>query len=255
MNNFSSQLYYFGDLAESEQKVLRFIEKDPAVVIQYTIQQVAMMAGTSVSAVQRFTKAIGFSGYRDFRSAVIRWKDADENEEPADSQDLVRTMASAFSYSIQHLQDIDESLVKELSSDICSDDKINQLGRYRNKTVVDKLAMNLMDLGLVCICACDEISFEHVLYVTDPKSCVIIFSSIGEPGNTVPFFQQLKNASDKRWLITNNMNPKMGKFASRQITLPGVHVQNTHPVSAQFIMMAFIEILTACVAQQQRRQQ
>ena len=71
MNEINTALIYIGDLSESEKKVLRFIMKDPNVVIQYTIQQVAMMAGTSVSAVQRFTKAVGYSGYRDFRAAIV----------------------------------------------------------------------------------------------------------------------------------------------------------------------------------------
>lgn len=249
MNEINTASIYIDDLSESEKKVLQFIMKDPNVVIQYTIQQVAMMAGTSVSAVQRFTKAIGYSGYRDFRAAIVRRKSVIDRNLSDNSQDLFSTMVSSFSDSIRHLYDIDKKLIDELCNDICSADKIILLGRYRNKTVVEKLAMNLMDLGIVCVCADDEISYQHILYVTDPESCVIIFSALGEIRDALPFFQQLKQAADKRWLITNNLNPKMGKYVSRQITLPGIQTMTAYPVSSQFVMMAFVEILTAYIAE------
>lgn len=255
MNVIRNASLYLDELSDSEKKVLRFIEKDPNVVIQYTIQQIAMMAGTSVSAVQRFTKSIGYSGYREFRSALVRLKDSGENEDLSDDQDPVRSLADSFSYIMDRLKYIDRDLIDELCNDICSAEKIILLGRYRNKTVVDKMVMNLMDLGITCVCAYDEISYEHILYITDPKSCVIIFSSVGELRDTIHFFQQLKQASDKRWLITNNLNPKIGKYASRQITLPGTQAAGSYPVSAQFVMMAFVEILTVLIAKKKRSEE
>ncbi len=255
MNVIRKASLYLDELSDSEKKVLRFIEKDPNAVIQYTIQQVAMMAGTSVSAVQRFTKSIGYSGYREFRSALVRLKNSGENDVLSEDQDPLSSMAESFSYSIECLKYIDRDLIDELCSDICSADKIILLGRYRNKPVVDKMAMNLTDLGITCICAGDEISYEHILYVTDPGSCVIIFSSVGELRDTVHFFQQLRHASDKRWLITNTLNSKTGKYVSRQITLPGTQTAGTYPVSAQFVMMAFAEILTVLIVKKKRNEE
>ncbi len=239
----------YDGMTDSEKKVYKFIKKDPSVVIQYTIRQIAMMAGTSISAVQRFTKTLGFSGYKDFRYAILNWeKDCEIHEE-----DTVSILAHSFSDSILELEKIDRTLIDQFCRDLCSADKIILFGRHRNKTVTEKMAMNLTDLGFTCICVSDTIGYQHILYITDSNTCAVIFSALAELNDVSDFLLQLKASTEKRWLITNSEKPKMGKLIDKSIRLPGLYTGLTYPLTTHFIMMAFVEIVTMHLAEMKKQ--
>ncbi len=237
------------EMSKTEKKVYQFIRQDPGTVIQYTIQQIAMMADTSVSAVQRFTKTLGFSGYKDFRYAVMTWK---ETLDDSGDMDLIDSLAGFFSDGIRELSSLDRNQIGKLCREIIKADKIILLGRYRNKTIADKLAMNLNDLGYTCICANGLIEFQHTLYITNENTCVIIFSAVGEIDDVKDYLEQLRSITKHTWIITNNKKPKMGKLVTNHISLPVINSSSTYPISSHFVVMAFVEILTVCLIKQRQ---
>lgn len=227
--------------SESEKKVYRKIIENPAIVTMYTISQVAMIAETSTAAVLRFCQRIGFSGYKDFRYEIMSWQKDHSAEK---NKDTVTRIASAYSQAIRDLDLLDREQLDRLCEDILSSEKVIVLGRHRTSTASAKLQMNLTDLGITAITGRDTLAFQHLLYIINTETAVIMFSTTGEITDQEEFLKQLAGQTEKIWLITPARSAKMSAYANHTLEIPAVTVANTF-AGSQTVMMAFADILTA----------
>ena len=65
-------------LSKSEDKVADFVLSEPDAVVQASIQSLAKTCGVSEPTVVRFCKAIGCSGYHDFKMKLTRSRASQE---------------------------------------------------------------------------------------------------------------------------------------------------------------------------------
>ena len=74
-NNFSDLLgeikSSFNSVHASEALIANCVILDPIAVSQMNISQLADFSTTSVASVVRFSKAIGYKGYPEFRMALV----------------------------------------------------------------------------------------------------------------------------------------------------------------------------------------
>lgn len=230
------------DLTESERKVCRKILEDPSIVTMYTISQIAMMADTSTAAVLRFCQWLGCKGYKDFRYEVMNWLRANENKDG--SRDIVTSVAAAYAAAIEELGGLDRASLKLLCDDILSSEKTVVLGRMRTSTAAEKLRMNLTGLGITALSGADTLAFQHLLYIINEKTAVIMFSTTGEITDQLEFLKQQKEQSQRIWLVTPARKAKMSAWADHTIVIPAVKSGTTF-AGSQTVMMAFADILTA----------
>ena len=97
---------YENELTDAERKVYRTVIDDPGVVTRFTISQIAMMADTSVAAVLRFCKHLGFRGYKDFRSEIMIWQRQNSGKRVSET-DTVSSLAHLYSEAIGALSALD----------------------------------------------------------------------------------------------------------------------------------------------------
>ncbi|MBR4162766.1 MAG: MurR/RpiR family transcriptional regulator [Solobacterium sp.] len=235
------------EMTESEKKVFIVIKDDPSFVANYTISQIAMYANTSVSAVLRFCHRLGYKGYKDFRYDVLDYLKQNEND--VKETDLISKLSSVFSEAILSLDTIDRSLFDKLAKDILSADKVVLLGRYRNSVNTKKLKMSLTDLGITCLEGNSNLDFQHLLYVIDDKTCVILFSILGDTSDLNDFLEQLSGQTEHTWVITTVSKPKAARYINNVIQIPITYKKNKVHITPHFIVMAFTEILTAYITQ------
>ena len=238
---------YENELTDAERKVYRTVIDDPGVVTRFTISQIAMMADTSVAAVLRFCKHLGFGGYKDFRSEIMIWQ-RQNIEIPAAGQDTVSALAHRYSEAIGALSELDRHVLNRLCKDIIGAKRVVILGRYRTSTSAEKLRMNLIDLGLTAITGTNTLDFQHLLYIIDENTAVIMFSTTGEVTDQKEFLSQLDDQTGKIWLITPTARAKMSDYATHTIELPKVPVNQVF-AGSQTVMMAFADILTAVLSE------
>ena len=217
------------------------------VVTRFTISQIAMMADTSVAAVLRFCKHLGFGGYKGFRSEIMIWQ-RQNIEIPAAGQDTVSALAHRYSEAIGALSELDRHVLNRLCKDIIGAKRVVILGRYRTSTAAEKLRMNLIDLGLTAITGTNTLDFQHLLYIIDENTAVIMFSTTGEVTDQKEFLSQLDDQTEKIWLITPVARAKMSAYAAHTIELPKVPVNQVF-AGSQTVMMAFADILTAVLSE------
>lgn len=238
---------YENELTDAERKVYRTVIDDPGVVTRFTISQIAMMADTSVAAVLRFCKHLGFGGYKDFRSEIMIWQRQNSGKWVSET-DTVSDLAFRYSEAIGALSGLDRDELKQLCADIIGAKRVVILGRYRTSTAAEKLSMNLIDLGLTAITGTNTLDFQHLLYIIDEHTAVIMFSTTGEVTDQKEFLSQLDDQTEKIWLITPAARAKMSAYAAHTIELPKVPVNQVF-AGSQTVMMAFADILTAVLSE------
>ena len=241
------------EYAAAELKVYRTVTQDPTLVMRYTISQIAMMADTSVAAVLRFTQHLGFKGYKDFRYEIMNWQKESGKKEP-DQKDIVSLLSENYANAVSEISKLDRSVLRDLCNDIRSADKVIILGRHRTSTAAEKLRMNLTDLGITAITGSDLLAFHHLLYIIDEKTAVLMFSTTGEVTEQKEFLSQLSAANQKTWLFTPVSKSKMSRYASHTIVLPSASVTHVF-AGSQVIMMAFSDILTALLSEEEMSEQ
>ncbi len=247
MDIIQKTIGYENELTDAERKVYRTVIDDPGVVTRFTISQIAMMADTSVAAVLRFCKHLGFSGYKDFRSEIMIWQRQNSGKRVSET-DTVSSLAHLYSEAIGALSGLDRRELNHLCKDITEADRVVILGRYRTSTAAEKLRMNLIDLGLTALCGTSVLDFQHLLYIIDEHTAVIMFSTTGEITDQKEFLSQLDDQTEKIWLITPAARAKMSDYATHTIELPKVPLNQVF-AGSQTVMMAFADILTAVLSE------
>ncbi len=225
----------------SDKKIYTTISKNPELVQNYTITQIAKFAGVSTSAMLRFCKRLNYNGFKDFKFDVelfLRTK-ADDNRDT----NPLNKIALAFSEAILALPKECETELQELSAHIINSDKIIAFGRYRNKSVAQKLFTNLTNLGLTCITASDSLTYENLEKIITKDTTVIVFSVMHDISDYQDVIYNISGFTDKLWLITFNKNKLKNLGFNHYVVLPSA-VDASSATDQHTIMFAFIEMLS-----------
>ncbi len=247
MNILDKMNLKYDEMTASEKKVCNEIKSDPSLIANYTITQVAMHADTSTSAVLRFCHRLGYKGYKDFRYDILDYLKQNDNNQ--NNNDLISGLSSSFASAVATLGDIDRSVFDQLTADILHANKVVLLGRYRNAVVTSKLRMSLTDLGIICLEGNSDLDFQHLLYVIDDQTCVILFSMLGDTSDLRDFLEQLSGQTRLSWIITTASKPKASRYIANTIQLPSIYNKDKAHITSHFVVMAFTEMLTAYIAQ------
>ena len=225
----------------SEKKIYNVLSKKPQLVQTYTITQMAGFADVSTSAMLRFCKRLGYNGYKDFKYDLEL--NLSQKNKGHQSADPLMQIANSLSEAILSIPgECDEPLHK-LADHIKDSDKIIALGRYRNKTVAEKMFTTLTNIGIPCITASDTLTYENLEKIITKDTTVIVFSVMHDIKSYQNIVTDISELTDRFWLITCNGNKlkNLGfhHYAILPSTGPSVPSLNQHT-----IMFAFIEMLS-----------
>ncbi|ETP72795.1 transcriptional regulator [Lachnospiraceae bacterium JC7] len=246
MNIIETLDHFKNSYTSNERKLYNLISKDPDLIHNYTITQIASLAGVSTSAMLRFCKRLGFNGYKEFKFEVESWLRLKDKNSVSD--DPVTKIANAFSEAILSIPGSCDASLKKLAEDITGSDKVVALGRYRNKVVCDKLAMNMTNLGITCMTASDLLTYEHYEKIIDQNSTVIVFSVLHDMRSYQTIINDIAQLTDKFWLITTTGKKTKKLNFTNIISLPSTH-SGILTLDQQAIMIILVEILTYILRQ------
>lgn len=97
---------YYTSLTHTERKICTVILDDPTVVSEHSIIDAATLCGTSKSAMLRFAKKLGYSGYSEFKYAVGE-SFIKEEKQNTESGDIYQEIVSSYSQTITELSKLD----------------------------------------------------------------------------------------------------------------------------------------------------
>ena len=247
MNIIETMDFYQDSYSANEKRIYSLIRNQPNLVRDYTITQIAGFASVSTSAVLRFCKHLGFNGYKEFNYEIVNYLRSSQKKQQSDP---TITLAKAYADAVTALPQYCKEQLPCLAGDILASKKVIALGRFRNKTIIDKLHMNLTIQGITCLTGSDLLSYEHYVKLVDPETTVIVFSVLHDTSLYKDTLAQIRNLTDRLWLVTCNKKNLHKLGFSHSLLLPAVH-SSDYSTDSHAIMLIFVEMLSALLEQKQ----
>lgn len=217
----------YASLRKSEKKVADYVLANMDMCRKISLEQLADKSNVSQPTVVRFVKAIGYTGFKEFRYAVIEELsrlDEKRNETYAmygytvkPDDDLRLVPARVVSSSVK----IIENIVKSISGEefekiihiISQADRIMLCGVENSVAAAKDLMTKLIYLGFDCIY--DEDSYIQNIRATEmtPKDVLIGISYTGTSKNTVDIMKAAKKAGATTICITNYKESVISKWS------------------------------------------
>ncbi len=242
MNIIETIRSHESEFSNAEKKLSRLILERPNLAADYTITQLADHASTSTSAVLRFCKTCGCSGYKEFHYDLVSWLSSRNQE-----QDLVMDLAQQYSAAALQLGEMNREKLYWLAEKIHEADRIFSFGRFRNEACARRLQINLIDQQIDCHCGTNELEYQHLLYLMNTHSAVVFFSVVGDLSGYRETAKHIAGAAGYSVLITANPHAKLSALTNDTIILPSLE---NRIFSEQAVMMMFVDILSAVLHQQ-----
>ena len=217
----------YASLRKSEKKVADYVLANKDACRKMSLEQLAERSGVSQPTVVRFVKAVGYSGFTDFKYNLIEDISKSENEKnatyamygytvkPDDDIKLVPARVVASSVKII------ENMLKSISGDefeniihiIAGADKIVLCGVENSVAAAKDLMTKLLYLGYNCIY--DEDHYIQNIRASSLKEndVMIGISYTGKSKATVDVMKAAKKAGAKTICITNYKDSVISKWS------------------------------------------
>lgn len=183
MDVFAAINARYKSLSPSERRVAAFVQQHPEEVATLSLQALAMRCGTSDATVLRFSRSIGFSGYHDFKSALIpallergsRVRQELAGDDPVGT--FVQTLARD---ALQTLRAVDLELLDHVAGAIVGADRRLLIGLAGSAGVARIFGASLLSIGLPAAWLSDRVEIERFCDLTGTGDVVIGISHSGD---------------------------------------------------------------------------
>lgn len=173
-------------LSKSEDKVADFVLSEPDAVVQASIQSLAKICGVSEPTVVRFCKAIGCSGYHDFKMKLTRSRASQEKYFFRDvaSEDSSRIISeklidSAIASMLDIRNQLDSKAVDKAIQLYCDAGRVEFYGSGGSAVVAEDAQLKFFRLGKPAISYADPHIQLASASLLDNKSLAIAISYTG----------------------------------------------------------------------------
>lgn len=219
-NNFSDLLgeikSSFNSFHASEALIANCVISDPIAVSQMNISQLADFSTTSVASVVRFSKAIGYKGYPEFRMALISEvsrlglntsteSELDSGITTEDSiEEIIRKIALADSRAIQTTAErLDVASFKSVVDTWDKAPTIGIFGLASSGYVAMDLQLKLNRQGKNAVAWRDAHTALTSVSLLNAGDCLVAISHSGTTLDVVEVIEEFKSRGVKIILITN----------------------------------------------------
>ena len=220
VSNFSDLLgeikSSFSSFHASEELIANCILADPVRVAQMNISQLADFSTTSVASVVRFSKAIGYKGYPEFRMALVSEvsrlglnvtsvSELDSGITTEDSiEEIIRKIALADSRAIQTTAErLDVPSFKNVVEAWDKASNIGIFGLASSGYVAMDLQLKLNRQGKNAVAWRDAHTALTSVSLLGPGDCLVAISHSGTTLDVVEVIEEFKSHGVTIVLITN----------------------------------------------------
>ncbi len=201
-------------LSKSEDKVADFVLSEPDTVVQASIQSLAKSCGVSEPTVVRFCKAIGCSGYHDFKMKLARSRASQEKyffrDVAADdsSKVLSEKLIDSAIASIQNVRNqLDHSAVDQAIELYCNAERAEFYGSGGSAVVAEDAQLKFFRLGKPAISYADPHIQLASAALLDKNSLAIAISYTGRNKDMLDAVALVKEAGAPVVTVTRTGSP------------------------------------------------
>lgn len=173
----------YKSLSPSERRVAAFVQQHPEEVATLSLQALAMRCGTSDATVLRFSRSIGFSGYHDFKSALIPAlleRGSPVRRELAGDDPVGSFVQTLARDALQTLRAVDWGQLDLIADDIVTARQRLLVGLAGSAGVARIFGASLLSIGLPTVWLSDRVEIERFCDLTREGDVVIGISHSGD---------------------------------------------------------------------------
>lgn len=206
--------------SETENTIAQFILDNAHDVSYMTISELAQNLGIANSTVFKFTRKLGYKGFRDFRNDLLteEYDPQVSVHEHINPDDTINAIAEKiFSSSINSLQNTlsflkQEDLVKALAI-ICNARRLSFFGCGGSNIVAYDAYHKFLRSPILCQYAVDEHIQIMQASLSTPDDAAIVVSHSGLSKTIIQIANILREKSVPLIFITSYLNTPITKFA------------------------------------------
>ncbi|SCJ77457.1 MurR/RpiR family transcriptional regulator [Neobittarella massiliensis] len=225
---------------KNDRQIADFIDHNPQAVEELTISRVAQLAGASISAVQRFCKKLGYSGYSEFRFDLIKTA---HTQKPHEQLSLLSEQTSQYAAGVRALSQIPPQQIIDLIGCIQKAPFIKCLGSLASSLPAMKFYYDFTALGKRVLPLTGSLA-PWVDASLSGDDLIIVFSTTGElagPG-MADFIDAAQKLGCEIVLVTCNRRSKLAQYATRLFLLPTLKMADQLTLESQSLMMMLVSI-------------
>ncbi len=239
------------EFTKSDKLILDYVEENLEIIASHSILDVADMIQVSKSALLRFCKKCGYSGYSELKYDVSRFLLSGKGEVD-DEQNHIHQLLSIYTDRIANLESsISEAQLLKLSEMIMNARKIKIFGMHETGLSASYLEFRLMNLGFDC----ESVSVPNLMAEKASfgnKEDLHIFFSIS--GITKCILDGIQTSIEKNAqtvVITSNPHNDFKDDIDLMLLFPTVdNYKRVMFIDSQAIIFVVAEMIVSMLAQQ-----
>ena len=213
---------YYTSLTPTEKKICTKILDNPEIIIKNSIIDAGNKCDTSKSAMLRFAKKLGYSGYSEFKYAISEDYDSKPIDETTDvNESFLKRISSLFAESVYHLGNLNYELqLQQLAKMIDEYPYVKSIGIGNTSFCANQLVYSLYSYNKFIECVGDCIQFDYLKNCLNSEYLLIIFSVTCSETKYLDLVKTAKNKGAKIIVITMNNEHKLITLSDLSFILP-----------------------------------
>lgn len=219
MNVFTQMDLHKGEFTPRELEIYELFSSSPDVVAGSTTTTLSRQFNIPQSAISRFCKKIGFSGYGDFRMNMMVSAAHQHEQQSADGEEDIADHLTNYCHNVREV--VTDDVLEEVTQEVLSARRIYTCGEASSSIPAQYLAFMLMELSLPgqFITSGWE---QEMLHCMDEQDLVLLFSARNPTHEA--FLATLRELNVKRQphvrLITYSANHPLRSLVDKITLLP-----------------------------------
>lgn len=236
------------ELSKSERRAADYLLQYPNDVRRSSCEALAGACGSSRSAVIRLCQKLGYSGYSEFRYALLH--------EPSPLVEPSRDTLRTYLQELKKLTPLAGSAqLQNLAEAILQAGHVLALGQLHSGVSARQMAFRLNRFGLDCNALDDVTLMEGYQNVLGQGDVVVIFSISGQSSYEDPV-RHYRSCGVRVALVTMTPRCPLARMVDEVFVLPRIsHAPSEHLLDDAITFFTFIELLVEALCRHMSRQE
>lgn len=250
----------YSELSNKEKLIADYILQNLNKCVDPSINILSNEVGTSEATLVRFVRKIGYSGYKQFRVALVKATYVPKNKYyEIDLEDNDNVASDIFKYTIKVLEASSKSLdlkaIKLSSKKIINSNTIYLFGLGGSNISARDAFHKFIRSGLKCSFAEDFHMQLMLASQSSTQDCAILFSHLGNNYDIISLAEELKDRGCPIIIITSYSNSPLSKLADIVLQVSPIDSESiSEAFSSSIATATFINILYVEIMKQRNKE-
>ena len=231
-------------MTRQERKVADDLIKYPRFALEKNISNLALSINVSRNTITRFCKALGFSGYAEFKYQYIRFINRNLRNKTSRNNNFIHEIVTTYKNKIGEIETkgkLENKDIRQLAKSIVQRKPLKIIGTGKSSPVAQQMKYSLQTLGIYAQLM-DSIYYSNDFSYLFNKDDIVLVYTVS--GHSILTSTVMKGAIEKKaniYMVTTN--EKIDVPLKALFVLPNVSVDNSFLFSNHTLFYIFNDIL------------